>query len=88
MKESKKKILFVGAFPKSQNVEIYGGQLTVCNLLAKSELKNKYDLIFIDSTSIKIPVGRKIREALIIEKRRLAQKAAREAREKNRYASN
>ena len=38
------------------------------------------------STSIKIPVGRKIREALIIEKRRLAQKAAREAREKSRYA--
>ena len=40
------------------------------------------------STSIKIPVGRKIREALIIEKRRLARKAAREAREKSRYASN
>ena len=40
------------------------------------------------STSVKIPVGRKIREALIIEKRRLAQKAAREAREKSRYASN
>ena len=39
------------------------------------------------STSVKIPVGRKIREALIIEKRRLAQKAAREAREKSRYAS-
>ena len=38
------------------------------------------------STSVKIPVGRKIREALIIEKRRLAQKAAREAREKSRYA--
>ena len=38
------------------------------------------------STSIKIPVGRKIREALVIEKRRLAQKAAREARDKNRYA--
>ena len=56
MKEIKKKtILFVGAFPKSQNLKIYGGQLTACNLLAKSELRNKYDLIFIDSTSITIP---------------------------------
>lgn len=52
---NKKKILFVGAFPKSQNGEIYGGQLTVCKLLAKSKLRNKYDLLFIDSTSIKIP---------------------------------
>ena len=51
----KKKILLVGAFPKSQSSEIYGGQLTVCKLLAKSELRNKYDLFFIDSTSIKIP---------------------------------
>lgn len=51
----KKKILLVGAFPKSLSNGIYGGQLTACKLLAKSELRNKYDLIFIDSTSIKIP---------------------------------
>ena len=38
------------------------------------------------SQSVEIPMGRKIREALVIEKRRLAQKAAREARDKNRYA--
>ena len=52
---NKKKILFVGAFPKSQNGEIYGGQLTVCKLLTKSELINKYNLLFLDSTTIKIP---------------------------------
>ena len=38
--------------------------------------------------SVKIPMGRKIRQAIVLEKRRLAQKAAREAREKSRYASN
>ena len=40
------------------------------------------------SQSIKIPIGRKIREAAILEKKRLAIKAAREARDKSRYASN
>ena len=37
---------------------------------------------------INIPIGRKIREAAILEKKRLAIKAAREAKEKSRYASN
>ena len=37
---------------------------------------------------INIPIGRKIREAAILEKKRLALKAAREAKEKSRYASN
>ena len=37
---------------------------------------------------INIPIGRKIREAAILEKKRLAMKAAREAKEKSRYASN
>ena len=32
------------------------------------------------STSVKIPMGRKIRQAIITEQKRLAQKAAREAR--------
>ena len=32
------------------------------------------------STSVKIPMGRKIRQAIVLEKRRLALKAAREAR--------
>ena len=32
------------------------------------------------SQSIKIPMGRKIRQAIVLEKRRLALKAAREAR--------
>ena len=32
------------------------------------------------STSVKIPMGRKIRQAIIIEQKRLAAKAAREAR--------
>ena len=40
------------------------------------------------SQSIKIPLGRKIREAVILEKRRLAMKAAKEAKDKSRYASN
>ena len=40
------------------------------------------------SQAIKIPIGRKIREAAILEKKRLAIKAAREARDKSRYASN
>ncbi len=39
-------------------------------------------------TSIRIPIGRKIRENAILEKKRLAMKAAREAKEKSRYASN
>tara|TARA_B100000900_G_scaffold321173_1_gene280421 strand:+ start:473 stop:754 length:282 start_codon:yes stop_codon:yes gene_type:complete len=38
------------------------------------------------SQSIKIPIGRKIREAAILEKKRLAIKAAREARDKSRYS--
>ena len=32
------------------------------------------------SQSVKIPIGRKIRQAIIVEKRRAAAKAAREAR--------
>ena len=40
------------------------------------------------STSVKIPMGRKIREAMILEKKRLAMKAAKEAKDKSRYASN
>lgn len=55
MKDERKKILFVGAFPKYNNKYIYGGQLTACTILAKSILKNKYDLQFIDSTSKSIP---------------------------------
>ena len=38
--------------------------------------------------NINIPIGRKIREAAILEKKRLAIKAAREAKEKSRYAAN
>ena len=38
------------------------------------------------SQSVEIPIGRKIREAAILEKKRLAIKAAREARDKSRYA--
>ena len=33
-------------------------------------------------------MGRKIREAMILEKKRLAMKAAREAKDRSRYASN
>ena len=40
------------------------------------------------STSVNIPLGRKIRQALVIEQKRLAAKAAKEARDKSRYASN
>ena len=40
------------------------------------------------SQSVKIPMGRKIREAMILEKKRLAMKAAKEAKDKSRYASN
>ena len=39
-------------------------------------------------TSVNIPLGRKIRQALVIEQKRLAVKAAKEARDKSRYASN
>ena len=38
--------------------------------------------------SIFIPIGRKIKQELVKERRREALKAKREAREKNRYASN
>ena len=37
---------------------------------------------------INIPIGRKIREAAILEKKRMALKAAKEAKDKNRYAVN
>ena len=40
------------------------------------------------STSVNIPLGRKIRQALVIEQKRLAAKAAKEARDKSRYARN
>ena len=40
------------------------------------------------SQSVKIPMGRKIRQAIELEKKRLAIKAAKEARDKSRYASN
>ena len=40
------------------------------------------------TTSISIPMGRKIRQALELEKKRLAIKAAKEARDKSRYAGN
>ena len=40
------------------------------------------------SQSVEIPMGRKIREAAILEKKRLAMKAAKEAKDKSRYASN
>ena len=39
-------------------------------------------------TSVKIPMGRKIRQALELEQKRLALKAAKEARDKSRYARN
>ena len=40
------------------------------------------------SQSVKIPMGRKIRQALELEQKRLALKAAKEARDKSRYARN
>ena len=40
------------------------------------------------SQSVKIPMGRKIRQAIELEKKRLAIKAAKEARDRSRYASN
>ena len=40
------------------------------------------------SQSVQIPMGRKIREAAILEKKLLALKAAKEAKDKSRYASN
>ena len=40
------------------------------------------------SQSVEIPMGRKIREAAILEKKRLAMKAAKEAKDKSRYARN
>ena len=39
-------------------------------------------------TSVRIPMGRKIRQSIILEQKRLAAKAAKEARDKSRYASN
>lgn len=65
----KKKILLVGAFPKKNNSGIYGGQLTACSLLAQSELSNKYDLQFIDSTSISIPPPNLIIRSILALKR-------------------
>ena len=40
------------------------------------------------TTSVNIPMGRKIRQSIILEQKRLAAKAAKEARDKSRYASN
>ena len=47
----KKKILLVGAFPKSKSKAIYGGQVTACSELKNSNFKNTHSLNFLDSTS-------------------------------------
>ena len=39
------------------------------------------------TTSVKIPMGRKIRQSIALEKKRLARKALLEARQKERYGS-
>ena len=39
------------------------------------------------TTSVKIPMGRKIRQSIELEKKRLRIKAEREARQKERYGS-
>ena len=40
------------------------------------------------TTSVNIPMGRKIRQSIILEQKRLAAQAAKEARDNRRYASN
>ena len=39
------------------------------------------------TSSVKIPMGRKIRQSIALEKKRLARKALLEARQKERYGS-
>ena len=39
------------------------------------------------TTSVRIPMGRKIRQSIALEKKRLARKALLEARQKERYGS-
>ena len=51
----KNKLLLIGAFPKGNKKNLYGGQLTACNVLVNSKLKYLYDLSFLDSTLISIP---------------------------------
>ncbi len=48
------RLLFVGAFPK--NSKIYGGNVTACNALMKSEFPNNIDVIKIDSTQSSHPL--------------------------------
>ncbi len=51
----KKNVLFVGAFRNQTEDGGYGGQIFACNSLVNSDLKNKYNFILIDTTSISIP---------------------------------
>ena len=50
----KSKLLIVGAFPP-KNKDIYGGILKSCNIISKSEIYNKFEVITIDSCQISNP---------------------------------
>ena len=50
----KKRIIFVGAFP--ENSKIYGGNITACNALMKSDFSENIDVIKLDSTQSSHPL--------------------------------
>lgn len=52
--ETKPKVIFVGAFPPSQN-KIYGGNVTDCRALMQSSFPNRLNLDLLDSTQISNP---------------------------------
>ncbi len=52
--KEKKKLLFVGAFPKNSNT--FGGNITACNELMASDFSNKVDVLKLDSTQQSHPL--------------------------------
>ena len=65
----KKRILLIGAFPKSNKKPLYGGQITACEELAKSDFKNYHFLDFIDSTATSNPPPRTLKRSIYAIKR-------------------
>ena len=51
---SKLKILVVGGFPK-KGKEVYGGIITSCDLLLKSSIRDRFEVIILDSSQISNP---------------------------------
>lgn len=80
--DSKRRILFVGAFPTNPKAGVHGGQLTLCRAIASSAAWTAFNFIPFDSTQRSIPapplpvravlaVSRLVRFTWILRRRRI-----------------